>query len=220
MCEPARLIDTSSASIPLMRSASSTARLIESTAASGLTITPLRKPRASDSPIPTMSNRPPSPGSQAIHVTRLVPMSRPIVCDVRFAIKRAPSLTGSGYKVLLSSTSSRSGPRRFLLCFFLVAFFLCPVINECGLFRCTSTSNYRCRGFRSFRFRWGRTRVLCGVSRCMGAGYQSDDGPTALAHIDVTDHLTAWRLTLCVKNPQRFLQTLTLVLRAQPHLDL
>src|ERR1041384_7496827 len=43
MCEPARLIVTSSASSPLIRSASSTARLIASTAASGLTMTPLRK---------------------------------------------------------------------------------------------------------------------------------------------------------------------------------
>ena len=52
MCEPARLIVTSSASAPLIRSASSTARLIASMAASGLTITPLRKPRASASPMP------------------------------------------------------------------------------------------------------------------------------------------------------------------------
>src|SRR5262245_17082404 len=86
MCDPARLIVTSSASSPLMRSASSTAFLIASTAASGLTMTPLRKPRASASPMPTISSKPPSPGSPAIHVTLLVPMSRPIVCCVRLAI--------------------------------------------------------------------------------------------------------------------------------------
>src|SRR6185503_7385030 len=86
ICEPARLIVTSSASSPLMRSASSTAFLIASTAASGLTITPLRNPRASASPMPTTSRNPPSPGSPAIHVTLLVPMSRPIVCCVRFAM--------------------------------------------------------------------------------------------------------------------------------------
>src|SRR2546430_6993577 len=47
MCEPARLIVTSSACKPLIRSASSTARLTASTAASGLTITPLRRDRKS-----------------------------------------------------------------------------------------------------------------------------------------------------------------------------
>src|SRR5687768_13972452 len=88
MCEPARFMVTSSASIPLMRSTSSTAFLIASTAASGFTITPLRSPRASASPMPTISSKPPSPGSPAIHVTRLVPMSRPIVCGVRLPIYR------------------------------------------------------------------------------------------------------------------------------------
>src|SRR5690349_22328997 len=98
MCEPARLIVTSSASSPLMRSASSTAFLIASTAASGLTITPLRRPRASASPMPTTSSNPPSPGSPAIHVTLLVPMSRPMVCCVRLAM--------SGICVLLVLTFS------------------------------------------------------------------------------------------------------------------
>ena len=77
----------SSVSSPLMRSASSTARVIDSTAASGSTTTPLRKPFASDSPMPTMSTIPPSPGSPMMHVTRLVPMSRPTVCDACLAIR-------------------------------------------------------------------------------------------------------------------------------------
>src|SRR5205807_1346939 len=63
------------------------ARVIDSTAASGSTTTPLRKPRASDSPMPTMSTSPPSPGSPMMHVMRLVPMSRPTVCDACLAIR-------------------------------------------------------------------------------------------------------------------------------------
>src|ERR1043166_7668755 len=86
MCEPARLIVTSSACTPLMRSASSTARLIDSTAASGLTITPLRKPRESASPTPRICSRPSSPGPPTRHVTLLVPISSPIVWFVRLAI--------------------------------------------------------------------------------------------------------------------------------------
>src|SRR2546423_796831 len=86
MCDPARLIVTSSACTPLMRSASSTARLIDSTAASGLTITPLRKPRESASPTPRICSRPSSPGPPTRHVTLLVPISSPIVWFVRLAI--------------------------------------------------------------------------------------------------------------------------------------
>src|ERR1041384_1068599 len=86
MCEPARLIVTSSACTPLMRSASSTARLIDSTAASGLTITPLRRPRESASPTPRICSSPSSPGPPTRHVTLLVPISSPIVWFVRLAI--------------------------------------------------------------------------------------------------------------------------------------
>src|ERR1044071_2381808 len=69
-----------------MRSASSTARLIDSTAASGLTITPLRRPRESASPTPRICSRPSSPGPPTRHVTLLVPISSPIVWFVRLAI--------------------------------------------------------------------------------------------------------------------------------------
>src|ERR1043165_1014369 len=87
MCEPERLTATSSASSPLIRSASSTARVIDSTAASGSTTTPLRKPFASASPMPITSTSWPSPGSPMMQVTRLVPMSRPTVCDACLAIR-------------------------------------------------------------------------------------------------------------------------------------
>src|ERR1044071_6386282 len=70
-----------------MRSASSTARLIDSTAASGLTITPLRRPRESASPTPRICSRPSSPGPPTRHVTLLVPISSPIVWFVRLAIE-------------------------------------------------------------------------------------------------------------------------------------
>src|SRR5919205_2353328 len=117
MCEPERLMATSSASSPLMRSASSTARVIESTAASGSTTTPLRRPRASDSPMPTMSMRPPSPGSPMMQVTRLVPTSSPTVW-VRFLAIRVSLLhkTGGGFRPARNSTPASlddaSGARR------------------------------------------------------------------------------------------------------------
>src|ERR1051325_5221984 len=99
MCEPARLMTTSSVSRPLILSASSTARLMASTAASGLTMTPLRRPRASASPMPTMSTRPPSPASPTIHVTLLVPISRPTVCDARLAIKLLSQISDHGFEI-------------------------------------------------------------------------------------------------------------------------
>src|SRR5437868_8142092 len=104
MCEPAKLIVTSSADRPDMRSAASTAWRIASTAASGLTMTPLRRPRASASPMPTMSKLPPSPGSPMMHVTRLVPMLSPVVYASRFAMRFiASSQTGGSSECCYAS---------------------------------------------------------------------------------------------------------------------
>jgi hypothetical protein len=60
-----------------MSSASSTAFLIESTAASRFTTTPRLMPRDSATPMPTTSHRPSSNVSATTHVTVEVPTSSP-----------------------------------------------------------------------------------------------------------------------------------------------
>ena len=76
-CGPDSARCTESISTPAISSASSTAFLIESTAASRLTTTPRLMPRDSATPMPTMSQRPSSKVSATTHVTVEVPTSRP-----------------------------------------------------------------------------------------------------------------------------------------------
>ena len=77
MCGPAIDRWTASISTPAISSASSTAFLIESTAASRLTITPRRMPRDSATPMPTTSRPPSSTISPTMAQTFDVPTSSP-----------------------------------------------------------------------------------------------------------------------------------------------
>src|SRR5437773_1327630 len=77
MCGPERARWTESISTPAINSASSTAFLIDSTAASTLTTRPRRMPRDSATPRPTTSRRSPSTTSPTTAVTFEVPTSSP-----------------------------------------------------------------------------------------------------------------------------------------------
>ena len=76
-CGPDSARCTESISTPAISSASSTAFLIESTAASRLTTTPRRMPRDSATPMPTMSSDSPLMISPTTAVTFEVPTSSP-----------------------------------------------------------------------------------------------------------------------------------------------
>src|SRR5207253_5552923 len=71
---------------PVICSAISTARLIDSTAESRLTTIPLRNPLESAVPIPTTSSRSCPATSATITRTRVVPTSRPTTYGFSFGI--------------------------------------------------------------------------------------------------------------------------------------